>query len=487
MRDKKRKAILSVLIFSSVLLILVGGSYAYLAFWEMEYAPTIDGELDYSVATASDLKLIYTDCAEATKSDCESIRKNLEPGESIEKTFKIKNDSVYDLKYTIYFQNLLNTFVDGELVYKLETLDGKNTIVSTVAVPYKEHLAIDVPIKEDIFINKNEEQAYKLTVTFLNTAYDQIANLDAEYYMTLGFVPSNRSKAPVVNAYAREVSPNFKEEATSDEGLYTLEDDYGLSYYYRGDVKNNYVKFADLYWRIIRINGDGSVRMIYDGTMPHENSENSSDRVIANEISWNNQTGDAKYVGYMYDDGINSNIKGILDDWYKVNILDRGYSTAVKDAIFCNDRSFSTGDGIGDTYYGANKRIRTDVKPSFVCPSKSDAYTVSDTLKGNGALEYPVGLITADELLASGLGSFDTGSTRNYLYKGSMYWTMTPDAYISGKPYNFYMAGGDIGKIYSDNNNLKGAVAPVINLTKEYASKLEGTGTIDDPYVATIE
>ena len=62
--------------------------------------------------------------------------------------------------------------------------------------------------------------------------------------------------------------------------LCSMKDAYGTSYYYRGNVTNNYVKFADKYWRIVRINGDGTVRVIYDGTSAHANGEASADRQI---------------------------------------------------------------------------------------------------------------------------------------------------------------------------------------------------------------
>ena len=75
-------------------------------------------------------------------------------------------------------------------------------------------------------------------------------------------------------------TPDFNQVATTDEGIYAAQDDYGTSYYFRGAVENNYVKFAGFYWRIIRINGDGTIRLIYDGTSAHANGESSEDRRI---------------------------------------------------------------------------------------------------------------------------------------------------------------------------------------------------------------
>ncbi len=68
------------------------------------------------------------------------------------------------------------------------------------------------------------------------------------------------------------------EKIAKETGVFAMKDDYGMSYYYRGAVTNNYVKFANFYWRIIRINGDGSVRIRYDGTYGHANGDNNPDR-----------------------------------------------------------------------------------------------------------------------------------------------------------------------------------------------------------------
>ncbi|CCY87984.1 unknown [Mycoplasma sp. CAG:956] len=76
-------------------------------------------------------------------------------------------------------------------------------------------------------------------------------------------------------------------------------DVYETSYYFRGNITNNYVKFGGFYWHILRINGDGSIRLVYDGTSAHDNNESSSDRIIGNS-KYNSSANDNTYVGYMY-------------------------------------------------------------------------------------------------------------------------------------------------------------------------------------------
>ncbi len=312
----------------------------------------------------------------------------------------------------------------------------------------------------------------------------------------------------------------FDAAATTAEGVFEMEDDYGTSYYYRGAVENNYVKFAGFYWRIIRINGDGSLRIIYDGTQSYANGTNDTSRFIKTDLTYNENAEDAKYVGWMYGptgttastskaqaqtNTADSTIKGVVDAWYKTNIADKGYGNAVSDTLFCNDRSTpgktttlwtsDTGNGYGAqvTGYGALGRFmtgnnstslsaRTGIQPTFKCPQKNDAFTVNDTSKGNGALTYPVGLITADEIVAAGSGKYDTINSKYYLYHPSNFiWSLSPYFCKNGLAYNFFLnttGALRINVVY----NIYGAAAPVINLSAEYVKTLRGTGTMTDPY-----
>ncbi|MCI8498981.1 MAG: hypothetical protein HFG33_06305 [Bacilli bacterium] len=308
-------------------------------------------------------------------------------------------------------------------------------------------------------------------------------------------------------------APNFANPATTCEGVFAMEDDYGMSYYYRGAVTNNYVKFAGFYWRIIRINGDGSLRIIYDGTQGYANGVSNTGRFAYTNKKFNAQYNDNKYVGWMFGGAqgaastsksqaqtntTNSDIKTLVDSWYKTNIVDKNLGDKVADVIFCNDRttlgkaetgySDDTGLGYGRNYtaYGVTARtnvFNTDeskVQPRFTCPQKNDAFTVSDEEKGNGDLTYPVGLITADEVVAAGSGKYGTGNSSYYLYKGSWYWSLSP-LYFNSHANPFIV--GTSGNLHGTSVlNTGGAVAPVINLNADYVQTMVGNGTINNPY-----
>ena len=204
----------------------------------------------------------------------------------------------------------------------------------------------------------------------------------------------------------------------SDKGLYQGTDDYGITYYYRGNVKNNIVQFAGFYWQIVRINGDGSIRLMYDGTV--KNATYTQQSINNRTYQFNSKYNDPAYVGYMYGnpDGTtfdevhtntnDSTIKSAVDNWYKTNIADKGYGSYVSNAVgFCGDRTiYSGGDGVQtdkNTLFGAYGRHDKQTA-QFTCPNKErDLYTTTDSSIGNKALTYPVGLITYDELVFAGM------------------------------------------------------------------------------------
>lgn len=279
--------------------------------------------------------------------------------------------------------------------------------------------------------------------------------------------------------------------AESSAGLLcSAPDDYGTSYYYRGNVLNNYVSFAGYYWRIVRINGDGSIRIVYDGTSTHANGEASEDRQIVADV-YNSSYNDNAYIGYMfgatgastYDETHantnDSTIKGVIDNWYKTNIYDTGYSNYVNDTLFCDDRSFSsvntgTGAGVNTTYYRwYNSEIKT-----LNCGQQNDRFTVDDESIGNGDLTYPVALLTADEVYLA--GGYSASNSGYYLYTGNDFWLISPSNFNRYYARVRYVTETGFANNYTSVNSENG-IRPVINLKPN--SLKSGDGTALNPYL----
>ena len=292
-----------------------------------------------------------------------------------------------------------------------------------------------------------------------------------------------------------EVNEDGTVKISSKEGtngyVCSAPDDYGTSYYFRGNVTNNYVKFGDYYWRILRINGDGSIRMIYDGTSAHSNGESSPDRQIGKSY-FNLSYHDNAYVGYMYGTASsstynethanmnNSKIKTTVDEWYESHIKDTDYEGYISDTLFCNDRSFAssnTGTGVGTsmTYYRTYDRDNH----TLYCKNQNDRFTANDESIGNGDLTYPIGLLTADEAYLAG-GYINIINHGYYLYTGNTYWTMSPFNFDSDGDAQVWLVSDD-GTLYGIFAGISYGVRPVINLKSGSLSK--GSGTADDPYM----
>jgi len=318
----------------------------------------------------------------------------------------------------------------------------------------------------------------------------------------------------------------------NDKGMYKKADDLGTSYYYRGAVNNNWVKFGkegdkDIYWRIIRINGDGSIRMIYTGTTaPTESTKvvmtGKGTQITINSrntFKFNSSENKAEYVGYQYIEGqqhgygkcdgtnnasctvngntvYNSTIKQKIDKWYAGTTL-KDNSLVSQDQIFCNDRSASTSDVTYSNtyyktltswnstgtqyYYGAYGRLSKSKSPVLTCPTASDKFTVN-TSNGNGALTYPVGLITADEVAMAG-GKSGISNSTYYLYTNEFYWSGSPDYFssYSSSTYEFSVSSSN-GLTYNGVDAASGA-RPVVSLSSK--AKLSGNGTYNDVYTVS--
>jgi len=321
-----------------------------------------------------------------------------------------------------------------------------------------------------------------------------------------------KTKVYTITGY--KYTQNELESDKSDKGIYQATENGEPVYYYRGIVNNNYVKFGGYYWRIIRTNSDGSIKLLYAGSTPNAIGNDLNMKLTDSVLGYTNQTAsqynsiknDPGYVGYMYGSTLgetyeetntnakDSNIKKYLDSWYKQNIVGKGLEEYIADAGFCNDRSLAStvnyptnGNGVQkdiDTYYEGYERYQKTKSPKLECNNPNDLFTTSSNSNGNRALTYPIGLITIDELMLSGLADGFLNRLA-YTYSGN-YWTMSPSHYSSlhsaAREYSFVLEG--FLNPYPDvitNYNVRG----VINL-KSDVEITGGIGTANDPFVVKV-
>ena len=506
---------------------------------------------------------------------------------------------------------------------------------------------------KNIVVNPNTETKYYLVIEYVNKEIDQSDQMGKSFNIDIGLgeyldpVDSiiaqldTTGKCPTIN---NDETVNITSAESTDGYLCSAKDDYGTSYYYRGNVTNNYVKFGSwstdlvygyndgstsnfyvsyysmddcqssstynynctkiaskgdpMYWRIVRINGDKTVRMIYDGTVAHANGESSPNRqagdsefnyywrrnnvkessesyssldnagvgymygnrdaiveatnrsytvnyqntttyYIAKECTFDITTGmfllkdpiavsgsemSQDYVGYYTFNSTDeaytyhsiykitditsgdssasvkyiyvhygtsteetaqtntndSEIKEYLDIWYKNNLLGKEEEKYLVDNSFCNSRSIYYGTGAGAKltdyrWYNFTAVARyTDLR----CMQQNDAFTVSDTDHGNGALTYPIGLITTDEVVLA--GGYNTANTGFYLYSGVWYWTLSPNNFSGFRASNSEVSGDGKVSSWTNVNYFNGSVKPVINISKEILN--QGDGSMSNPY-----
>ncbi len=283
----------------------------------------------------------------------------------------------------------------------------------------------------------------------------------------------------------KTTTPTFSNIATTDEGVYSVSDGMygGNSYYWRGAATTNYVKFAGKCWRIVRINGDKTMRLIYDGATCHANGTSTTDSIAVASTAYNPNYDKSEYAGWKYTSGAqrpssitsgtNAPIKTTLENWYNLNIGNNAtYASKVADGKYCNDRNTKRGQSWASShsftfYYAAYERTIEKFAPTLSCAAL-DTYTLK------------VGLITADEVeFAGGKGE---NNTSYYLHNGQNYWTMSP-GWWSGLSASVFRVNSN-GYLANSNlsNNVYG-VRPVINLKADTQFQSGGNGTQNNPYV----
>ena len=250
----------------------------------------------------------------------------------------------------------------------------------------------------------------------------------------------------------------------------------GTSYYWRGAATTNYLKFGGYCWRIVRINGDGTIRLIYDGTTCHNNGESTTESIAVQNVAYNTNRNKSEYVGWTYteglqrptnnDEGVSSNAKTKLEEWYNTNL--KSQESKIADGKYCNDRNVQSGQswGTNGSSFDYSARVRRNEKISTLSCSNNDIYLSK------------VAFITSDEVMYAGGSSND--NKKYYLYNGQDYWTMSPYSWYGPSSEAAMLFVNSYGLLHAIYLNIDYGVRPVINLNANI--KLSGNGTINDPY-----
>ena len=399
-------------------------------------------------------------------------------------TFSVKNNNTEDIYLTFKITELpINS--DTEIVYedfnfRYALYYEDNTIVSEGCFENYDSDTKELVLATNIKQNASSTVNYKLYIYIRDNGRDQNHFLNKDISGKIK-VESYDKKLPTLsdailaNNPVNETTPDFNTTATTDEGLFKGMDADGDTYYFRGAVEDNYVKIGDIdmLWRIVRINGDGTIRLI--GT--EYNEEGKSFNINYNE---------EKYVGYTYDNevkctsdnycdgniGTDSTIKNYLDNWYTTNLLD--YDNLIATTRYCNDTSVINEYG-SNVFYGAYNRLYTNKTPQFICPNTEKTY--------GGEYNLKIGLLSADEAAFAG-AVFDTTNNNYYLLKNIAQWLNSPAHYYDNYSNTFSIHGD--GSLKAPYNPIKFAVYHVINLKKDVLITL-GNGEKSNPYTIKVD
>ena len=437
----------------------------------------------------------------------------IEPGWSSANTFSITNKSKTNFTYDIVLKNYKNTTkTNGYLVYKITSTNGYN-MTEFKDMPKDGENTYDLVIARGITIEpgSSNKQSYTLEIKYLDSTEDQSIDMGSTVTGSLYIVESttnenNQYTKGTLGYQIMEDNSNIKERTDFSKTytdvnigtMYKATEDNTDVYYFAGDARNNWVKFGGYYWRIIRTNSDGSIRLLYHGTSPETQNAYIGD----SEIAFNENYNDSMYVGYKYgtsgslennrSNTNDSTIKKTIDAWYKDNLVNytKYLSTS---AVYCNDRELGSGtySATGDKfYYVGYTRLGANKNPSYNCTNEYDAFSVNNT---KAQLTYPIALMTADEISYAGGVWIKNAATWYYLNsKGSAsikngqneWWLLSAASWDTDKSSVVFKVSSS-----QDRKAQFGAqsvqyelhVRPVISLKKDVLYK-SGDGSPTSPY-----
>ena len=513
-KKKQKRVIIYVMIIS--LICVVGVSYAF-------FTAGISSENSTTVrADAGTMKITY------------------DGGKEINLAGIYPKDDVWATK-TITVTG--NNTTDAEMYYKLTLVVDSNTFKADDPLQY-ELVSTNTSTNGEIIPNisktditgtnielgsgkfakaNNASHTYELKIYYPKKATSQNANQGAAFS---AHVEITSAKAPTVSTLAQTILAKNEVKApittpgaaisTAEEALLaSTEDDYGTSYYFRGAVTNNYVEFANKCWRIVRVGGDGSVKLILHNdnkagvANPCDAANNSTSAAFARysgttyKSAFNSSYNDNAYVGFKFGtvgsstyeathaNTNNSTILTNLETWYTNNL--KTYESVIDNSVWCNDKTNVTdtsydpwgytpngyGYGTNKTYYGATQRLVS---------TSGSAGGTGPSLKCNGELSKinsKVGLITADELAYAGY-AYNISNTTTYLQENATdtyWWSLSPGRFDVSFAF-VCSVGGSSGNFNNYSVYNTGGLRPSISLKS--TTNATGNGTSSSPFVVKI-
>ena len=437
----------------------------------------------------------------------------IEPGWSSANTFSVTNKSKTTFTYDIVLKNYKNTTkTNGYLVYKITSTNGYN-MTEYKDMPKDGENTYDLVIARGITIEpgSSNKQSYTLEIKYLDSTEDQSIDMGETVTGSLYIVESSTNEN---NPYTKgtlgyqimEDNSNIKTRTDFSTTytdvnigtMYKAKEENTDVYYFAGDARNNWVKFGGYYWRIIRTNSDGSIRLLYHGTSPETQNAYIGD----SEIAFNESYNDSMYVGYKYgtsgsleNNRLNTNdstIKKTIDTWYKDNLVNytKYLSTT---AVYCNDREVGSGtySATGNQfYYVGYTRLGANKNPSYNCTNEYDAFSVNNT---KAQLTYPIALMTADEISYAGGVWIKNAATWYYLNsKGNAsikngqneWWLLSAASWDTDKSsvvFKISSAQDRKAQFGAQSVQYKLHVRPVISLKSDVLHK-SGDGSATNPY-----
>ena len=377
--------------------------------------------------------------------------KNISDGYSMEKKFSITNMGDSTIYYVVSLTDIdYSIKSSGKLKVSLNSTNG-GAVLSNIDFPMDAS-----EITALIRISPQTTQSYKITFNYTGDATVddyvkgsisiKLRDNDTQMFSDIILINNKLNKAG---------STPGKMISNGNEGLIASNDDDGVTYYFRGNVNNNYVKFANHIWRIVRINGDNSVRLVLDD-------------VISKSYAYNTNTiGENRDDYYTLVNYENASLKKNLEDWYTSNISEFGGK--VQETKFCSDTNISR-EETDLSYYSSYVRVNDNESPLFNCIG--NLYTAN------------VGLLSVDEVIYA--GAFKNLDNQSYyLYNADItsdWWIGSPYS-LSGdhtvRMFNFVSSNGSISTGNSITTEL--GIRPVISLRDTVT--VSGTGTLQDPYI----